>query len=392
MKEEKNVQKKIFLIEKKPNLLNKKRTNPISTEKDLKKEEIPKIFQISLKPKENPYINIKNISKNSTINKKSKNTPFVPVFKNGKWSQKEDICLLKYIQQFGEGKWSTIERHFEGRNRKQIRRRYLCHLKNGNFLENNNLITINNNNKNFFWDDNLDKELIKQYFLNNKHWVKISQKIPGTTENSVKNRFYSLLRQKVNQSKKEYKFLYLRETLKSINKSHAESQKNSIKKIKSIFGEENISSYSDIYLDKKDILWTNDYFKEEFFTNKSKKKNYSVKILLEFLPDLLEDKGIDINDIIREINKRKNSAIQKIFGIVEKHYYVNSYLNLSLYPKINSDECSVVSLNSISTNASQISNSLLDMQTEKLAGLIKNMERKIMWNYFYQFRLNTIGK
>ena len=42
--------------------------------------------------------------------------------------------------------------------------------------------------------------------LNKKSWVKISRKIPGSSENSVKNRFYSLLRQKANRAKKAYRF------------------------------------------------------------------------------------------------------------------------------------------------------------------------------------------
>ena len=60
-----------------------------------------------------------------------------------------------------------------------------------------------NNNIIFKWDDNLDQILLKEYILNKKSWVKISKKIPGSSENSVKNRFYSLLRQKVNKIKKE---------------------------------------------------------------------------------------------------------------------------------------------------------------------------------------------
>lgn len=409
MSEAKNV-KNIFRIEKNIKLLNKKRANHSKDKEDIiqtfpKQKEIFKTLNISLQQTKKDK---ENKSSSESLNKIKNNN--IPLFKNGKWSEEEDNRLLKYIKEYGEGNWNTIERHFVGRNRKQIRQRYINHLKNKIFLENDffynyhkpsNINYIKEfspyknysesmiKNKIFIWDDNLDKILLTEYFLNNKCWVKISQKIPGTTENSVKNRFYSLLRQKVNQSKKEYKYLYLKKNLNKINVSEEfTGQKNSLNKIKQIFGD-NISIYPEINLEKKNILWTNKYFETEYFTNKSKKKNYSVKILLEFLPELLEEKKIDIEEIIKEINKRKNLAAKKIFNIIENHFYIYSYLHLN--PKINNDECSICSLNSYSTQFSQLSDNVSDIQ-EKLAGLFKNMKLKIMYNYFRQFRMKTIGK
>ena len=110
-----------------------------------------------------------------------------------------------------------MERCFIGRTRKQLRQRYISILKVKKISENKNqIISLNssfsgndekliNEKQSFIWNDKLDKILIREYFLNKKSWVKISKKIPGSSENSVKNRFYSLLRQLANKAKRKYK-------------------------------------------------------------------------------------------------------------------------------------------------------------------------------------------
>ena len=165
------------------------------------------------------------IIESSNITKENNNIN-MPIFKKGKWSEEEDNLLKKYINKYGEGKWSQIEKRFIGRSRKQIRQRFISNIKIKKIFEEKKEKILNDlysssdeeekteNKKNeqkiiFKWNDELDKVILKEYFLCKKSWVKISKKIPGSTENSVKNRFYSLLRQKVNKLKKEYKYQYL---------------------------------------------------------------------------------------------------------------------------------------------------------------------------------------
>ena len=141
-----------------------------------------------------------------------------PIIKKVKWSEYEDNLLIKCINKFGVGKWNEMERCFIGRTRKQIRQRYISNIKlkslkekkeqnislnssTSSDLENKEKNKIKENN-NFIWTEEFDKILLKEYFLNKKSWVKISKKIPGSSENSVKNRFYSLLRQIANKAKK----------------------------------------------------------------------------------------------------------------------------------------------------------------------------------------------
>ena len=395
----------IFSIEKiNNNLLNKKRNitlnnNQLSSTSSFIQE---KNFKKKLSSNKINNVNdAKNNIAESTGDLSEDNTK--SFFKKGKWSEDEDILLMKYVNKYGVGNWSQIEKHFIGRSRKQIRQRYINNTKIKQISEENKQsISINsdcsssedeeqeniykdniqklkneNNNEIFNWDDKLDQILLKEYFLNKKSWVKISKKIPGSSENSVKNRFYSLLRQKVNKIKKEHKYKHIN------NFKHNNHEKNNeiillIKKEISINKENSLNGNNIICDETKENIFKNYYFESDLFNNKSKKKNYSVEILLEFLPELMEEKGINISEILEELKERKNTAAQKIFIIIEKHY--NSYKNRNI------DE------NDISSISTDIEfDHLQSLQSEKLSIVIKNMKLKIMYKYFHRFRYNTLG-
>ena len=379
MKMDTKVKPPIFLIEKNKFLAKKRNSSPtiltnLSTSNSPNKkkiEEVPKeiSFQLPKEPIKNP-INIQTI--NQTI------------LKNVKWTKNEDNILINCINRFGEGKWNEMERCFIGRTRKQIRQRYVNNIKMKKISENmNQTITLNSSSSSinekiidekhsFIWNDKLDKILLREYFLNKKSWVKISKKIPGSSENSVKNRFYSLLRQLVNNEKKEYKSNYYFNSAYFTN----ENINNNLALLiyKEIFGNEMNSEkdYNNL-LEKKKMLFKDFKLNSEYFHNKSQRKNYSVKILLTFLPELLERKGIDIMDILNELNQRKNNAAIQIFVVIEKHF--------------NCIKCD----NNSGMTADAVFDNLKNAQTEKLGKVIRNMKLKIMSKYFHRFRYNTLG-
>lgn len=379
MKMDTKVKPPIFLIEKNKFLAKKRNSSPtiltnLSTSNSPNKkkiEEVPKeiSFQLPKEPIKNP-INIQTINQ--------------PILKNVKWTKNEDNILINCINRFGEGKWNEMERCFIGRTRKQIRQRYVNNIKIKKISENmNQTITLNSSSSSinekiidekhsFIWNDKLDKILLREYFLNKKSWVKISKKIPGSSENSVKNRFYSLLRQLVNNEKKEYKSNFYFNSAYFTN----ENINNNLALLiyKEIFGNE-INSEKDYnnLLEKKKMLFKDFKLNSEYFHNKSQRKNYSVKILLTFLPELLERKGIDIMDILNELNQRKNNAAIQIFVVIEKHF-----------------NCIKCDSNS-GMNADAVFDNLKNAQTEKLGKVIRNMKLKIMSKYFHRFRYNTLG-
>ena len=377
MKMESKNKNPIFLIEK-TKFLSKKRALSLTNIANLSTSNSPNKKIINEKPVE---VNkgyqeetINNSVETQNINK--------TILKKVKWTEKEDNLLMKCVNKFGEGKWNEMERCFLGRTRKQIRQRYINNIKIKKISEKlNQKISLDltsssldekKDKDEFLWDDNLDKMLLKEYFLNKKSWVKISKKIPGSSENSVKNRFYSLLRQIVNKAKKSYKLNYN----KNLTTTFKEDINNNLILLiyKEIFG--NNENYKNEYIDlyeKKKLLFNNSGLNSELFNNKSKKKNYSVKILLAFLPELLEDKGVDIIEIINELNRRRNNAAIQIFVIIEKHF--NCY------------KCD----NNVVMSPDAVFENLKNAQTEKLGKVIRNMKLKIMSKYFHRFRYNTLG-
>ena len=377
MKMESKNKNPIFLIEK-VKFLSKKRALSLTNIANLSTSNSPNKKIINEKPnevsKEYQEETINNSVEAQNINK--------TILKKVKWTEKEDNLLMKCVSKFGEGNWNEMERCFLGRTRKQIRQRYINNIKIKKISEKlNQKISLDltsssldekKDNDEFLWDDNLDKMLLKEYFLNKKSWVKISKKIPGSSENSVKNRFYSLLRQIVNKAKKSYKQNYN----KNLTTTFKEDINNNLILLiyKEIFG--NNENYKNEYIDlyeKKKLLFNNSGLNSELFNNKSKKKNYSVKILLAFLPELLEDKGVDIIEIINELNRRRNNAAIQIFVIIEKHF--NCY------------KCD----NNVVMSPDAVFENLKNAQTEKLGKVIRNMKLKIMSKYFHRFRYNTLG-
>ena len=384
MKMNMKVKSPIFLI-KKISFLNKKRNfsasnlDNLSTSYSPNKQLMKENIEITNEEKKNGTNkdSVKIIQNNNNTNSKKI-----------KWTQNEDNLLIDCVNKYGIGKWNEMKNCFIGRTRKQIRQRYIIIIKKKKISENIeqpislNTTTLTDDEKtetnkiketdSFEWNNELDKILLREYFLNKKSWVKISKKIPGSSENSVKNRFYSLLRQLVNKIKKSYKcnlaFDYLH-----INK---ETKNNNLIFLinKEIFGNQIIfnNEYNNL-IEMKKMLFISKKFNSENLNNASKQKNYSVKILLSFLPELLTDKGIDIEEIVEELNQRKIKATVQIFVIIEKYFNC---------PKCENN-------NNISTDSNF--DNLKNAQTEKLGKVIKNIDLKIMSKYFYRFRYNTLG-
>ena len=384
MKMKMKVKSPIFLI-KKISFLNKKRNfsasnlDNLSTSYSPNKQLMKENIEITNEEKKNGTNkdSVKIIQNNNNTNSKKI-----------KWTQNEDNLLIDCVNKYGIGKWNEMKNCFIGRTRKQIRQRYIIIIKKKKISENIeqpislNTSTLTDDEKtetnkiketdSFEWNNELDKILLMEYFLNKKSWVKISKKIPGSSENSVKNRFYSLLRQLVNKIKKSYKcnlaFDYLH-----INK---ETKNNNLIFLinKEIFGNQIIfnNEYNNL-IEMKKMLFISKKFNSENLNNASKQKNYSVKILLSFLPELLTDKGIDIEEIVEELNQRKIKATVQIFVIIEKYFNC---------PKCENN-------NNISTDSNF--DNLKNAQTEKLGKVIKNIDLKIMSKYFYRFRYNTLG-
>ena len=305
-----------------------------------------------------------------------------PIIKKGKWDLNEDKIIIEYVKKKGEGNWNQIQSSLVGRTTKQIRERYINHLK--------NKILNDNENINFKWNEKLDIELIQNYIIYEGSFVKMSENLKGTTPNMVKNRFYSLLRQCVNKLMK--------------NKIYCESQK--IKLLKNeIFSQKINNNYNNEYKINKEknndlnIIFSNEeisnksliLFNPELFFNslnniQSKKKNYTVKILLEFLPELIEEKGINIERVKTMVNDRK-IAITKIVSVLSNHLYIKFMNELNIENKNISNEVKICNVKEGNSKSSI----LFNMQMAQLGYVIEALKLKMMQTYFERLKRKTLG-
>ena len=116
--------------------------------------------------------------------------------KKGNWLKKEDTILLTWVKKYGATKWTECSKLIKGRCGKQCRERWVNILnpkvKKGNWSseEQNNIF----NNLSVFFTS----------------WSSMSKLLPGRTENSIKNYFYSSVRRiKSNPIIKVFKDIYV---------------------------------------------------------------------------------------------------------------------------------------------------------------------------------------
>ena len=98
----------------------------------------------------------------------------------GAWTQEEKDLLKQWVDKNGPYRWSKCAEMIPGRNGKQCREHWLNHM--------------GSNIKKGDWTIEEDAIIFECYKTYGKKWSQMTERLPGRTENSIKNRFYAAYR------------------------------------------------------------------------------------------------------------------------------------------------------------------------------------------------------
>jgi hypothetical protein len=130
--------------------------------------------------------------------------------KKGNWTEEEDFLLLRWVKENGATKWTECSKQIKGRCGKQCRERWVN--------------ILNPDVKKGNWSDHEQDVIFQNLSTFMTSWSSMSRILPGRTENSIKNYFYSSVRRlKSNPIAHVLKDIYVRKKthISQINDSNA---------------------------------------------------------------------------------------------------------------------------------------------------------------------------
>ncbi|AEE84088.1 myb-like protein [Arabidopsis thaliana] len=153
--------------------------------------------------KTKPFLTRKLSSSSSSSSwKETKKSTLV----KGQWTAEEDRVLIQLVEKYGLRKWSHIAQVLPGRIGKQCRERWHNHLR--------------PDIKKETWSEEEDRVLIEFHKEIGNKWAEIAKRLPGRTENSIKNHWNATKRRQFSKRKCRSKYprpSLLQDYIKSLN-------------------------------------------------------------------------------------------------------------------------------------------------------------------------------
>ena len=111
-----------------------------------------------------------------------------PKLVKGSWTREEDEAILAFVQSNGDKDWSKLAVILNGRTGKQCRERFRNHL--------------DPNLSKTAWTVEEDQMLVDLHARFGNSWTKISSFFNGRTDNSIKNRWNSTIKKRLDRIEK----------------------------------------------------------------------------------------------------------------------------------------------------------------------------------------------
>ena len=289
----------------------------------------------------------------------------------GAWTPEEDQELLRLYRYYGKN-WSHISKYMPHRTGKQIRDRFLN--------------ALDDNLKKDKFTKEEDRKVVKWYKVYGNSWCRIAKKIKGRTGDMVKNRFYSSLKNHLDEFDEEEKDIKKkRGRKKEKDKTGKRIKRHYIKK-------KNINTKENIDIKENDISKTEK--KDEII--KTSNNEEQVQEIIKPLPIINEKKSkvTFSNDIKVTLPKTnpfliRNSSLFRMQSSKDNMNIDDNYDNTFVISNKSQTNSVLRFRNDSSSEVKDNNNSLFKNKVEQLKSLIR-AQRNTNSNESYVSQLNIL--